>query len=119
MLPQVTPGPAFLECRTEHTATAVLLHVRGEVDLASVHVLDAALESALKMDQPVVVNLTEVSYIDSTGLLALVRCRERARRDGQRMALVVHSPTVRKLVEILQLDRIIPVFPSVDAALNG
>jgi anti-anti-sigma factor len=46
--------------------------LRGELDMAARGVVDAALAPAIAMGRPIRLDLTEVSFLDSTGLQALV-----------------------------------------------
>jgi anti-anti-sigma factor len=70
-----TPEPeadALFEIRAGTTLGAVVIDVVGEVDMATAPRLAAALDPARYTAQRVVVNLSEVSFIDSSGLNALV-----------------------------------------------
>src|SRR5579864_1558295 len=67
----------------------------------------------------VVVDLKELRYIDSSGINALLRARQRYTRTGQRIVLADVPSRIRRIFGIIAVEEIIPMFPTVDAALAG
>lgn len=107
--------------RTETTAAgpAVVVDVRGEVDLSTAGELEAAVAAALA-DRPtaLVVDLTDVTFLDSAGLGVLAHGHvNRAADIGFRV--VVTSPVLLKPLQLTGLDKVIAMYVSVDAALRG
>lgn len=99
----------------------LLIRLRGEVDLSwSQQVRDAVL-AALGKSTRVGVVLSEVSYIDSSGIAALVEGFQNARSKGSGFALVAVSDAVRAVLELARLDRVFPIVADVAAipAANG
>jgi anti-sigma B factor antagonist len=94
--------------------------VTGEIDMATAPDLKACLV-ALESERvsAIVVDLTGVSFIDSTALGVLVGAYRRQEEAGGTLKLVVTEPRVRKVLEITDLTRVFPVFASVDEALHG
>ena len=88
----------------------------GELDLASAGLLSDALDEAAEAGGPIVVDLGQCEFIDSTGLAALMR----AARDGNgsRPRLGVSGPTaqVRRLFEVTQIASQLPVFETSEEA---
>lgn len=78
----------------------------GELDLASVPVFDQAMEK-VEADAPatIVIDLTDLDFLDSSGLRAIVLADERARERGSRLAVVPGPEMVRRVFEITQLDK--------------
>lgn len=74
----------------------------GELDVATVDRLDEALADALGRSPMLVLDLAGIAFIDSTGLNALVRARQRAMRSRARFVLVP-SPIVRRLLVLTSL----------------
>ena len=97
-----------------------VVSVTGEVDLATGPELERALV-ALREDRvaSVIVDLTDCSFMDSTGLHLLTRTRRRFDRAGGRVAVVSANQSVLKLFEITRLDQLFAIYPSRAAALNG
>jgi anti-sigma B factor antagonist len=74
------------------------LVVRGEVDLAAAPELDAAIEDAIRESAGAfVIDLTEVGFIDSTGLQVLLRARALLGREDRALALVCPHGPVRRV----------------------
>jgi anti-sigma B factor antagonist len=92
--------------QTEELDGIVLIRLRGEVDLSWSQQVRQAVLSALETNPAVGVELSEVSYIDSSGIAALVEGFQSARSRGSRFALVAVSDAVRAVLELARLDRV-------------
>ena len=83
----MTAGGLQLEVR-EHDR-AVVVAVRGEVDVACVQPFSDALERAVRSQRPrVVVDLSGLQFIDSSGLAALIKSDEEAKASGKELTVV-------------------------------
>jgi anti-sigma B factor antagonist len=79
----------------------VYVNFAGEIDAASSGAFsDELLDAARLGSGPIVVNLGHVSFLDSSGLHALVNARETA---GARLRLGTVNPTVRRVLEMTSL----------------
>jgi anti-sigma B factor antagonist len=85
----------------------LVLRARGEIDINSVHTLKQALErSAAGSASEVIVDLTDVEFMDSTGLTALLA----AQRDGvPGLALVCPPGPVRRVLDVAGFGRVLPI----------
>lgn len=80
---------------------AVVIGVRGELDLASSPALEQELESgAASSAEVVIVDLRQLEFMDSTGLSVLVRAHQRASENGQRFAVVRGPQQVQRLLTL-------------------
>lgn len=61
------------------------------------------------------VDMAEVEYIDSAGLMALVSALNLAQSLGRRLSIYSLSPSVRMIFELTQLDRVFEIFENYDA----
>ncbi len=112
-----TPGPGFSVSTTEHDGVPVI-EVHGDVDLATSPVLHRTLVSGAHTTAPVtVVDMREVTLLDSTGLGALVLADQRYRDHGGELRLVVTRPIVQRVFEITELDEVFAIFSSLAAAM--
>ena len=84
----------------------MLIRLSGEVDLSWSQQVRHAVLAALEDKPAVGVELSEVSYIDSSGIAALVEGFQSARARGSRFALVAVSDAVRAVLELARLDRV-------------
>jgi anti-sigma B factor antagonist len=98
-----------------------VVSVTGEIDLATGPALERALLALPDDDgvMSVIVDLTDCTFMDSTGLHVLVRSRRRFDGLGRRFAIASPNPTVLKVLEITQLDRLFAIYSSRAAALDG
>ena len=97
-----------------------VVSVHGEIDVYSAPALKEKLSSLLQGERPsFVVDLSEVGFLDSTGLGALVAARTSAVDAGGRVAVVCDRDRILKLFRITGLDGVFDIFPSVDAAAQA
>ncbi len=96
-----------------------VLHVRGDLDLVSVDALRRQLADAcLDGDPPeVVVDLTGVTFIDSTGLGVLVDARTRLVGRGSTLTLVVQRESLLRVFRISSLARLFTIHPTLQDAV--
>lgn len=103
-----------------HQGDCAVLRVNGEVDLATAPRLREALTSLVTEGHlRVVVDLSGTDFLDSTGLGALVTGLKRVRAKGGEMRVVCTSERVAKVFEITSLDRVLPLYESVEQACAG
>jgi anti-anti-sigma factor len=97
-----------------------VLALEGEIDL---HVSPEVAASLAKIidQQPsrLIVNLRAVSYIDSSGLAALITAAKDVETYGGRLMLTGVKEDVRLILENAHLIEFFSVFPHVDAALSA
>lgn len=112
------PAPVKLSLsRTERDDVAIMT-VSGEVDVYTAPQLRSALEERVAADQTrVVVDLSGVSFIDSTGLGVLVGRLKVLRKIGGSLRVVCTDERILRLFSITGLDRVLPIHDSVDSAL--
>ena len=67
---------------------------------------------------PDLLDLTDVEFIDSTGLSVLLNALRRVTRAGGRIALVCTNPTVLRLFEITKLDSTFDIHAEIGSALK-
>jgi anti-sigma B factor antagonist len=97
--------------------TLAVLALRGEVDVSTAPRLRQGLvELATEGRASVVVDLSGVEFLDSTGLGVLVSGLRRFRLLGGDLMLAGAQPRILRVLEITRLDRAFDVYDSVDAA---
>lgn len=97
-----------------------VLPLEGEIDL-HVSTRVAASLAALIDQKPsrLVVDLSRVSYIDSSGLAVLIEGMQNVEAYGGKFILAGLQENVRPIFEIARLDQVFVIFPHVDAALSA
>jgi anti-sigma B factor antagonist len=103
---------------SEQFEDVLLIRLAGEVDLSWSADVRRAILDAQRRHPAVGVELSAVSYIDSSGIAALVEGFQNARGSGARFALVAVSDPVRAVLELARLDRVFPIVAEV-AELRG
>lgn len=89
--------------------------VEGEVDLATVEDLESAIEEVFSSDShPLVVDLRESSFMDSTGLKALVMANRRFDESGRAFAVAVSGGPVARLIDLSGVESSVRVVDSTD-----
>lgn len=66
---------------------------------------------------PVLLDLADVGFIDSSGVGLLVSAHRRATVAGGQFALAALTPTVTRVLELTRTDRMLMVLPTVDAGV--
>jgi anti-sigma B factor antagonist len=102
----------------EADAASVVIRLKGEVDLYTCPELKQELLRVIADGATlVVVDLSETTFIDSTGLGVLIRGVERLQAGDGRLAVVCTDPNMRKVFEITGLNRVFTIYSSRDEAL--
>ena len=97
-----------------------VLPLKGEIDLHVSPSVTASLNEMIdKKPERLVVDLSDVSYIDSAGLAALIEAMQRVEGYGGKFALSGLQETVRSIFEISRLDQVFQIFPHTNAALSS
>ena len=96
------PGDDAFDIRTEPRADHLRLLVSGELDLFREADLRRALDDVLADTTPerLVLDVRGVQFLDSSGLRALLMCRDRARSLGVPLALAVAPGPVTRLLDV-------------------
>jgi|tagenome__1003787_1003787.scaffolds.fasta_scaffold18728147_2 anti-anti-sigma factor len=99
----MTPGPFRVD--TRQNGDGVVLALEGELDLAGEGVLEQAVQSARVAGGKLTIDLTELHFIDSSGLRVLVRLHNAAVTDGFEYRLIAGPPQVHRTFTLCGLDR--------------
>lgn len=94
-----------------------IVRVRGELDLYTAPEFERALELEGAADGRLVVDLSECTFIDSTGLGILVAADRHT--GGNSLLIVGSGMEVLRAFEVSALDRHLTLYPTLESALNG
>jgi anti-anti-sigma factor len=115
----VEPTPTGLDIRRVDHPLGVVLTLGGELDLATAAVLEERLARAVRDGAAtVVINLSRLRFIDSSGLQALVRAERQLRASSGQLALVRGPRAVHRVFELTSLDSHFELCDSPSAALR-
>ena len=99
-------------------ADSVVITVAGEIHATTAPEFSERLNEAIATGKTgVILDLTGVEFIDSTGLSVLLNGLRRVTRVRGTMVLACANPTVLRLFEITKLDSTFEIFPTCDEAI--
>lgn len=96
-----------------------VIALRGEIDLQTSPQVRAAILESLGRGVPVVVDMSDTAYIDSSGVASLVEGYQSARGKGLAFALAAVSEAPMRVLKLARLDKIFVIYPDVDSALRA
>lgn len=96
---------------------AVIVAFEGDVDLQSSPDARKALLECVDKKLPVLVDLSGVDYIDSSGIASLVESLQSARKVGCDLVLVSVSPSALRVLELARLDKVFTICASIEDGL--
>lgn len=104
-----------LELTTRSLGDRALVTVAGEVDLETASQLGDCALAALRDDSPhLVIDLAQVSFMDSTGLKVLLAVQRRAELAQGSLCVVGSGRSVRKIFALTGLDQTFTLYDSLD-----
>lgn len=106
----------------EHEITerdgAVVVGFSGDVDLQSSPDARKVLLECVGRGMPVLVDLSKVNYIDSSGIASLVESLQTARKGGSNLLLVSVSEAALRVLELARLDKVFTICSSIEEGLE-
>jgi anti-sigma B factor antagonist len=108
-----------LTIRARQEPGYVIVTARGEIDIATVAKLRERLFELAATGRPLIVDLDEVSFIDSAGLAALVGAAKRAAAHGGSLQVVSARRQARQLFRVTGLDTQIPLTQTLREAVES
>jgi anti-sigma B factor antagonist len=91
---------------------AVVLRLHGELDLASADQVAQRLDALAQSDEPVVLDVDGLSFMDSSGLRVVLQAAETSRTTGWRFGLTAGSEQVRNLFASAGVTDRLPIVPA-------
>ncbi len=106
------PGPmdGALSVGTELRGNSLVVRASGEIDIASAKSLEKEIQSAFHHDGGgVLLDLEDVTYIDSTGLAMLLRAQKVSTANGHKLRITRLSAAVEEAINVTGLDGAFPM----------
>ena len=107
-----------MNCEIRHEGGVAVVSLSGDVDLESSPAVRAALLDCVGMKRGVLVDMSAVSYIDSSGVASLVEAFQTARKSDTRFALVEVSEAAMRVLELARLDQVFSIHKTLAEALG-
>jgi len=112
-----------VEIVTEKIEVGFLLKLKGDVDMntsSDVRLALAAVFAPGAADmKALLIDLSQVRYMDSSGIATLVETMQNCMKKGARLRLVELSPSVRDVFELARLASVFEIFPTIDEAMKS
>jgi len=105
--------------RTDVRDEAVIVHVGGDLDVYTAPRLKETLNEAATGGKRLILDLTDVHFIDSTALSVLVGALQRAQSGEGDLRLVMDDPYLLKIFRITGFDGMFSIFPQVTDAISA
>ncbi len=106
-----------MEHNIREEASAVVVAFEGDVDLESSRQARKVLLECVGRKRALLVDLSQVTYIDSSGVAALVESFQSARKGGTTFALAAVSEATMRVLQLARLDKVFTIFASVEDGL--
>jgi anti-sigma B factor antagonist len=110
----------LLELTTESQGTTVRLALTGELDIAGAARVEQELER-IEHEAPatIVLDLSGLAFMDSTGLRVIVAADSRAREQSRRLVIVRGTDTVQRIIEMTRLNERLEIVDDLAAVEAG
>ena len=105
----ISDDAAVWSVRVEHEGDGTVLRVKGDLDLETAPLLIADAEPYLTGTADLIIALSRLYFIDSSGLSALIRLHKQRSGGGRRFEIISPAPTVAKAFQITGLDQVLPL----------
>lgn len=108
----------MVKCEVREKDGIAIIAVSGDVDLESSPKVRDVLLDCVGAKRPVLVDMSGVSYIDSSGVASLVEAHQKARRSKTTFALAQVSQSAMRVLELARLDKVFTIHPSLADGLR-
>lgn len=108
-----------MNCEIRVEGDVAVVSLSGDVDLESSPKVRSALLDCVGMKRGVLVDMSGVSYIDSSGVASLVEAFQTARKGHTRFALVEVSEAAMRVLELARLDQVFSIHKTLAEALGN
>jgi anti-sigma B factor antagonist len=112
--------PPFRATVAEVGGRIALVSVSGELDVyVEDQLRDALAAAAALRSHTVVVDVSGVSFMDSTACGILVAEAKRLRRNASELVVVTNGSRATRVLEVAGIDAVVPLYPTLHAAFQG
>ncbi len=87
-----------------------------QIDLSNAAGVAEELTAAVSRNAAVIIDMSATTFCDCAGARAIVRAYKRATDSGTELRLVVTAALVRRIFGLMGVDRLLDIYPSVEAA---
>ncbi len=108
-----------MECTTKIEGDFSVIYLAGEIDLYCSADARKEILQQLSENKPVVVELSQVNYIDSSAIASLVEGLQMAKKSNLDFSLAAVSEPALQVIKLARLDKVFTIYPTVNDAVNS
>ena len=112
-------APSHFQIEPERVEDTVVVRLGGEFDLAGEEHFDRMVESLAGESQTIVIDLSGLTFIDSTGLRALLRAWKASQNGGPSLAVIPGTGQVRNTMQLTGVDDLLPIVTEAPVGAPG
>ncbi len=107
-----------MEHEIKEVSGAIIVAFSGDVDLESSPDARKVLLECVGKNKPILVDLSKVGYIDSSGVASLVESLQSARKAGSDLLLVAVSDGARRVLQLARLDKVFTICETIEDGIE-
>ena len=108
-----------MDINTREEGGFAILELAGEVDLSCSPQARTRILECLESGSNLLVDLSAITYIDSSGVASLVEGYQTAKKKQLKFGLIGVSQAAMSVLQLARLDKVFPIHDSVAARLNA
>jgi anti-sigma B factor antagonist len=109
-----------VQVASERRGDALVAHIDvGTLETDNVGEFRTAVAPIMDQADELVLDLSNVTFMDSTGLGAMLSCLRTMKAKGGSLRVASLTPEVKRLFDMVMMDRVFEIYPTVDDALTG
>lgn len=109
-----------MKVTTTHQGSTLILTPKGRIDHASAEAFSTALTGYLDNcrsgEKPLILDFSEIEYVSSIGLRALMLAARQVKTQGGKIAIAAPTPVVQEVFDVCRFNLVIDIFDRVDSA---
>jgi len=108
-----------LKVEIEKKKSYLIVSLNGEFDIESSQTLKGEVRKNLTSGNPnIVIDLTKVNYVDSSGLGTLIALQKDARFNGGSLSIVGASEQIKRVMKMTNLDKLFDFYTSINEVVK-
>ena len=109
----------ILTLETAEQDDSIVVYMIGECDIQTVPQLMEELSRAIHGEKNIILDVHLLTYIDSTGILAIISTQESLNEQRKQLRIVGAHGIFSKVAKIVRLDRVVNFYDTVEDAKSG
>ena len=102
-----------------HVEGSTIVNVEGRLDTMTAGAFEAKIIPLTETTRKLVINMSALDYISSTGLRVFLVAQKKIRQAGGQLSLCCLQPAIREIFDIAGFSTIFPIFPDQESAISS